>query len=212
MAMYFNEYWYDAYAMIDIIKDSISAKLKGNKDEYYLAYAAGVIALSPSKKNLNWLRKLFESEEDYELYQQKYKDFLFYHGELAEQSRTKSNGKWRIIDFWGTWCSPCIREIGIFQILDSLSKNQDSSVFHVETYSFKSPNIELFMKKNNYTFDVKELENSQTASWEIYLYPSLYLISPGGKVMNLSSSQHKFEIVMHLIGIVRISQMNRFLD
>ncbi|AFL79814.1 thiol-disulfide isomerase-like thioredoxin [Aequorivita sublithincola DSM 14238] len=97
-----------------------------------------------------------------------------------EVSFSQSEGKVTIVNFWATWCPPCVAEMPSFQKLyDSYGDKVD---FYFVT-SEKAEKIQSFMEKQDYTlpvfrqiFDAPEALHSQAL-------PTTYLISKTGEII-----------------------------
>jgi thiol-disulfide isomerase/thioredoxin len=100
----------------------------------------------------------------------------------------KYSGKYLLLDFWGTWCVPCIKLIPELKKLNSDFSDKNFALISV-AYD-ESPNIvtdfvvkenmnwaHLFVDSNQYA------ENSVISKLKINKYPTTILISPDGKIV-----------------------------
>jgi thiol-disulfide isomerase/thioredoxin len=68
----------------------------------------------------------------------------------------KNNDTLYIVNFWATWCKPCVQEIPDFEKINAEYKNQKVKVILV-TLDFKEElkkRVVPFIKKNKYTTEV----------------------------------------------------------
>ena len=89
-------------------------------------------------------------------------------------------GKIIFINFWATWCPPCIAEMPSIQKL--YVDYQDKMVFlFVTTDSFEKANA--FMIKENLTLPVYQSLSNPPLELESSTIPATYLIDPSGNVI-----------------------------
>ncbi|MDP2187116.1 MAG: TlpA disulfide reductase family protein [Sphingobacteriaceae bacterium] len=96
-------------------------------------------------------------------------------------------GKWTLIDVWGTWCGPCRRQLPAIQRLYAQQAQQLNSDLQIVTLSYKSTDLKHFMQQNAYTFPVEEIEKHENAAMQLKAYPTTWLIAPNGKYVKLSN-------------------------
>jgi thiol-disulfide isomerase/thioredoxin len=95
------------------------------------------------------------------------------------------SGRWVYVDVWGTWCSPCRKE------LPELEKAYKDNLAHHETtlsiysLSYDSKDIKDFMKANKYSFPVAEIGNDVIKAFEVEGYPTKILITPQGRCLKI---------------------------
>jgi thiol-disulfide isomerase/thioredoxin len=92
---------------------------------------------------------------------------------------TSSEGKVILINFWATWCAPCVAEMPSLQ--DLYSEYQDKMDFYF--VSMESPNrVRAFMEKKGYDFPVYIPMQQVPYAIESYSLPTTYVISKDGKI------------------------------
>ncbi len=102
-----------------------------------------------------------------------------------------SSGKLRLINFWATWCGPCVAEFPDLIIIDRMYRGRP---FELVTISVdkqeRKSDVLNFLKKQeasnkNYIFnddDVYKLIDAVGSDWQGGI-PFTLLIEPGGKVI-----------------------------
>ena len=99
------------------------------------------------------------------------------HWSLAER-----RGKWVVVNFWATWCTPCLKEI---PDLDAFDKSrEDVEVIGLAYEEIERPDMEAFLKEHAFAYPV--------ALVDVYKglpdfpipkgLPMTYVIAPDGKV------------------------------
>lgn len=88
-------------------------------------------------------------------------------------------GKTIFINFWATWCNPCIEE------MPSIEKAQgmlnDKEIIFLLAASESVEDIKEFSKNHNYTFKYVHLENGEKLN--IQALPTTFIINPKGSLV-----------------------------
>lgn len=105
--------------------------------------------------------------------------------------RKNDSGKFRLINFWATWCAPCVAEFSEFVTMNRMYRHRD---FELITVSLNRPDeqkqVLAFLRKQqasnkNYIFGSEErdpLINAFNPKWQGEV-PYTLLIDPDGKVI-----------------------------
>lgn len=105
--------------------------------------------------------------------------------------KNSSSGKVRLINFWATWCGPCVAEFPDLVIIDRMYRGRSFEFISVNLdKQAKKGDALSFLKKQeasnkNYIFnddDVYKLIDEVDAEWKGNI-PFTILIEPGGKVI-----------------------------
>ncbi len=95
--------------------------------------------------------------------------------------RTHFKNKVTVVNFWATWCPPCVEEI---PMLNRLKEKMKDSNFELLSINFgqKKTTITDFLSKVNVEFPVLLDEGGRTAgNWNTVVLPSTFVIGPNGK-------------------------------
>ena len=90
-------------------------------------------------------------------------------------------GKSVAVNFWATWCAPCLEELPSLQTLLEFSRGSDVVVL---TVNVKDPlsRIQQFVSRNGFTFPVvSDRQGAMARQWGVKVFPTSVLISPQGK-------------------------------
>jgi len=90
-------------------------------------------------------------------------------------------GKWQVINYWATWCAPCIKEI---PELISLDENNDNVVvFGVNFDAPEGEEITRQIEKMGITFPVYQEDPHASLGIPMpQVLPTTVLIDPSGKI------------------------------
>lgn len=209
---------------LDII-EALFAKSKNKRDHYYLRY--GLYAwlsrsdiIKDPKYNDYLIRNLKELAEydDLDSWPKTgipktlaqlvldtmsfAPDFTFKTLEGKEKKLSDYKGKWVLLDFWGTWCGPCVMETPFLveaynklggEKFEMISIASDRNVKVVSDYVKKNE-----MKWAN-TVALEGYAKGVLEQYGITSYPTLMLIDPDGKFVRMKAHELRGELLIPTI-------------
>ena len=98
-----------------------------------------------------------------------------------EVSLTDYRGKVVLIDFWATWCPPCLEELPHIQRIHAAYRDSGLVVLAISTDRDKDA-VRPFVEKYGYTFPVLFADEKVQAAYGVRSIPTVYLIDQQGKV------------------------------
>jgi len=100
-----------------------------------------------------------------------------------EHSLARYRGKVVVLDFWGTWCVPCIKAMPNIQALHEQFKGQNVAIFGVAVADDDGDPAG-FMKRKGFTYGLLLKGDEVAKSYNAQLLPTLYVIGPEGQIVH----------------------------
>lgn len=85
-----------------------------------------------------------------------------------------------IVNFWGTWCPPCRREIPEFSAF--ARKHPDVQVLGVAVRSGEGANLRRESDKLGIAYTVLEGDEASTRAWGVDVFPTTFVVDPHGHI------------------------------
>lgn len=100
-------------------------------------------------------------------------------------------GKTIFMNFWATWCPPCIAEMpDINSLYNDVAHRDIAFVMISLDNSFEK--AKTFVNKKNYTFPIYYLKSSLPQIYETHSIPTTYVISPDGNIVMSKKGMAKY--------------------
>ena len=99
-------------------------------------------------------------------------------------------GKWVLVNFWATWCPPCLSEIPELTSLHNAHKDNDLVVIGIAMDSGSSKKVANFAKAHGISYPVV-LGNRKIAAQigELEVLPTSYLYAPNGEQVSYQTGE-----------------------
>ena len=108
-------------------------------------------------------------------------NFNFKDMDGNDLSLSSLKGKVVFLNFWATWCPPCIKEMPSMQKLYDKFKNKD---FVMIALSSEDKNtVKQFLNKNKYTFHIVSDELNLFIEYNISSIPTTFIINGDGYII-----------------------------
>jgi thiol-disulfide isomerase/thioredoxin len=91
-------------------------------------------------------------------------------------------GKVVLLNFWASWCPPCVHEIPSMTRLKTELEGQPFEILAVNLAEDR-PAIDVFLKAHKVNFPIlQDQSGSAVQTWQVFAYPSTYLIDRKGQI------------------------------
>ena len=93
-------------------------------------------------------------------------------------------GKWVVINYWATWCPPCLAEIQELELFYAEHQEKDAVVWGVNREDIPVEELKRFIQEQYISYPIFQVkQDAQPEFGAIPGIPTTYLISPAGEVV-----------------------------
>ncbi|MCW8891487.1 MAG: TlpA family protein disulfide reductase [Sedimenticola sp.] len=101
-----------------------------------------------------------------------------------DRSLAEFSGKWVIVNFWATWCPPCIDEMPELELFHEKHKDRDAVVVGVNMEDISLEQLKVFLEDMFISYPILLApSDGRTTLGRIPALPTTLLISPQGELV-----------------------------
>jgi len=95
-------------------------------------------------------------------------------------------GKWVAVNFWATWCVPCLQEMPELDVFHERYKDADAMVIGVNFEDIDAAQLQAFVQEQfvSIGFPLVMSGANPLPGFTIRALPTTFLVSPAGKLVN----------------------------
>lgn len=122
---------------------------------------------------------------------------------LTDETVTLENykGKVVLLDFWATWCKPCVQTMPSLQKLHDRFSTKNFSVLGISIDERGEKKVKAFAKKHRLTYPIF-LDAKTNPAWESYnvkVIPAMFLIDASGQIVQQWTGEPDFKEVERVV-------------
>jgi len=128
-------------------------------------------------------------------------DFVLPDLDGKQRRLSEFRGKWVLVNYWATWCPPCLEELPELEVFHTEHQHRDAVVIGVNMEDIALPRLRAFVEDQFISFPVLRAKPaSRSALGAIPGLPTSYLVSPMG------------ELVARQVGLVDREMIERYIE
>jgi peroxiredoxin len=128
-------------------------------------------------------------------------DFMLPDLDGKQRRLSEFRGKWVLVNYWATWCPPCLEELPELEIFHLEHQHRDAVVIGVNLEDIDLTRLRTFVENQFISFPIlREKPGSRTALGAVPAMPTSYLVAPNG------------ELVARQVGMVDAKMIERYIE
>jgi thiol-disulfide isomerase/thioredoxin len=94
-------------------------------------------------------------------------------------------GKWVVVNYWATWCPPCLEELPELESFHSRHQDRDALVLGVNLERIEADRLREFVSLHKISYPILlQSPGEDTELGRVLGLPTTYLISPQGELLS----------------------------
>ena len=109
-----------------------------------------------------------------------------------EVSFEQFKGKTVFLNFWATWCPPCVAEMPDINKLYAEMKGVDNIEFVMISFDKDFEKAKSFVNRKSFDFPIYQLKTNLPKAYESSSIPTTFVLSPDGKIVVAKKGMAKY--------------------
>ena len=127
-------------------------------------------------------------------------DFVLSDLDGKDHRLSDYRGKWVVVNYWATWCPPCIEEMPELVFFHDAHKDKDAIVLGINIEDVPDKTVRDFLEDHFITYPVVLTEPARSGPLgKIPALPTTFLVSPEGEVVHRKLGRVDKEYLEQLI-------------
>lgn len=101
----------------------------------------------------------------------------------AEHRLSDYRGKWVVVNYWATWCPPCLQEIPELVDFHEQNKDKNAVVIGVNMETIETAALSRFVDEHFISYPVAAQTSDDQVLGPVPGLPTTYLVAPDGRVV-----------------------------
>ena len=128
-------------------------------------------------------------------------DFVLPDLDGKQRRLSEFRGKWVLVNYWATWCPPCLEELPELEIFHLEHQHRDAVVIGINLEDIALTRLKSFVENQFISFPIlREKPGPRTVLGAVPALPTSYLVSPEG------------ELVARQVGKVDAEMVERYIE
>ena len=111
-------------------------------------------------------------------------DFTLPDLDGTERRLSEFRGKWVLVNYWATWCPPCLEELPELESFHNAHRDKDAVVIGINMEEIRLARLREFVEEQFLSFPIlREKPGPRGVLGPVPALPTSYLVSPQGKLV-----------------------------